>query len=147
MRTEVEFRWLGKNELELLNTFVLSDGWTFQKLIASAQEGRVCAAFTRDPAGREKVSAFILLKETSEALDICYLETRPDQRRQGLMRALFDWLLFELKPGQKVWLEVHNNNQAARGLYEQLGFHKCGERKGYYKDGGSASVFEFKPLQ
>jgi ribosomal-protein-alanine N-acetyltransferase len=35
----------------------------------------------------------------------------------------------------EVFLEVDENNPAARALYAKLGFAEVGRRKGYYRDG------------
>ena len=52
-------------------------------------------------------------------------------RRQGWAKLLLTQVLGQ-HPG--MWfLEVRVSNQAARALYEGLGFHTCGRRRDYYR--------------
>ncbi|HEX4922475.1 MAG TPA: GNAT family N-acetyltransferase [Bdellovibrionales bacterium] len=39
------------------------------------------------------------------------------------------------------WLEVHERNKPAQRVYEAAGFKKTGERKRYYRDGGTAWLY------
>jgi ribosomal-protein-alanine N-acetyltransferase len=57
-------------------------------------------------------------------------------RRRGLARALLRHVLADAaKAGARsATLEVRRSNEAARGLYEGLGFRVEGERPGYYQE-------------
>jgi [ribosomal protein S18]-alanine N-acetyltransferase len=52
-------------------------------------------------------------------------------RRQGVGRALSDWLLHALAV-KEVRLEVRESNAAARSMYAAMGFEEVGLRRGYY---------------
>ena len=71
-------------------------------------------------------------------LDECHLldiATEEKFRRQGVGAALIRELMKRAgeKDGSVIYLEVREKNQAARGLYEKLGFAPVGKRKDYYK--------------
>jgi tRNA threonylcarbamoyl adenosine modification protein YeaZ/ribosomal-protein-alanine acetyltransferase len=69
----------------------------------------------------------------AEINTICVL---PNYRRQHFGRDLMEGLFRQLqaKKTTKLFLEVAENNAAARGLYESFGFQVNGVRKGYYAD-------------
>lgn len=72
-------------------------------------------------------------------LDECHLldiATEEKFRRQGVGAALIRELMKRAgeKDGGVIYLEVREKNQAARGLYEKLGFVPVGKRKDYYKN-------------
>lgn len=71
-------------------------------------------------------------------LDECHLldiATEEKFRRRGIGAALICELMKRAgeKDGSVIYLEVREKNQAARGLYEKLGFVPVGKRKDYYK--------------
>jgi ribosomal-protein-alanine N-acetyltransferase len=57
------------------------------------------------------------------------------------MEKLLNHIIAAKGQDQELWLEVHEANQAARQLYQKLGFKETGKRKRYYKDGGTAILF------
>lgn len=68
-------------------------------------------------------------------------------RRKGLGKRLLRLVLQACaKMGmQKAALEVREGNYAAIGLYEGLGFERCGRRRHYYPDNGEdALIFAIK---
>jgi ribosomal-protein-alanine N-acetyltransferase len=64
------------------------------------------------------------------------------QRRQGSGTALVDEILRQAHANRaaSVLLEVRESNQAARFLYEKLGFSEIGRRPGYYQDPPEAAL-------
>ncbi|WP_144312318.1 GNAT family N-acetyltransferase [Terriglobus saanensis] len=52
-------------------------------------------------------------------------------RRQGVGKALSDWLLHAIA-AKEVRLEVRESNAAARSMYRAMGFEDVGLRRGYY---------------
>lgn len=64
-------------------------------------------------------------------LNLC---VSPTHQRRGLGQQLLLFLLAAAKTeqAQEVFLEVRQSNQAARALYESLGFNQYAERKNYY---------------
>ncbi len=66
---------------------------------------------------------------------ITNVAVHPDYRRQGLAKLLIFAMMEEArKKGLTcLTLEVREHNQAAICLYETMGFHQVGRRKGYYE--------------
>jgi ribosomal-protein-alanine N-acetyltransferase len=89
----------------------------------------------------DRLAGFILYREVSGAWDISTLGSHPQYRRLGCMEKLLNHIIAAKGQDQELWLEVHEANQAARQLYQKLGFKETGKRKRYYKDGGTAILF------
>lgn len=64
------------------------------------------------------------------------ISVAPWARRRGVARTLLLQLCDEACGWQseRLLLEVRESNQAARALYEQVGFTLDGRRRGYYRD-------------
>ena len=79
---------------------------------------------------------FLLFWEIYDELHVLNLAVHPDYRRRGLARSLMISLLDHGKTSnfKFITLEVRCSNDAALGLYRQLGFRVVGVRKGYYSD-------------
>jgi ribosomal-protein-alanine N-acetyltransferase len=62
----------------------------------------------------------------------------PAHRRQGLGRTLVEAFLAEARQrgAETAFLEVAEDNTAARTLYTAAGFTQTGRRKGYYRGAG-----------
>ena len=69
----------------------------------------------------------------AEVLDLRVL---PSCRRQGYGRQLLEAALQALAPVKRVDLEVRASNEAALGLYGDLGFSETGSRPRYYVTSG-----------
>jgi len=99
-------------------------------------------ALLQEP-GSGVIQAFVIYQDTGDALDISVLATDPSVQKQGRMKELLKTLLASKTDDRKVWLEVHEQNLAARNLYEKLGFRAQGRRAKYYRDGSDAILYEF----
>ena len=70
--------------------------------------------------------------------------TRPAHRRHGIASGLIDALLERLRKqhARTLFLEVAEDNDAARALYRHIGFREVGRREGYYasKNGAADAV-------
>jgi [ribosomal protein S18]-alanine N-acetyltransferase len=78
---------------------------------------------------------FVLARVAADEAEILSLGVRPSARRSGQGRLL---VMDAAAQGQArgaaaMFLEVGSSNMAARSLYEALGFHEVGLRKGYYR--------------
>ena len=84
-----------------------------------------------------EITALVVLSVTAA------LAVAPEKRRQGVGAALVAEGLRRLEGlgVRRCWLEVRPSNQAARGLYERLGFRPAGCRRAYYSDGEDALVY------
>ena len=85
---------------------------------------------------------FILCRVVADEAEILTLATAPAARGQGLGRRLVE-AAAELAARQgatRLFLEVAEDNVAARALYDRSGFVEVGRRRGYYARPGGASV-------
>jgi ribosomal-protein-alanine N-acetyltransferase len=80
--------------------------------------------------------AFVVAHSVIDEAHIVNFAVDKRVRRQGVGRELLSYLLNDLfKRGVRwVTLEVRRSNQAARGLYDGMGFQEVGIRAGYYPD-------------
>lgn len=88
--------------------------------------------------------AWVALQRLPDAWEITALATHPDWTRRGLMRQLLSGVLAVKAQENEIWLEVHEANAPALGLYRSLGFHEVGRRPRYYSDGGAAVLMTRK---
>jgi [ribosomal protein S18]-alanine N-acetyltransferase len=71
-----------------------------------------------------------------EELHLLNLSVHPDHRRMGVAEELGRWTLSYAKEegARSATLEVRASNQAAKRLYEKLGFKVVAVRRGYYRE-------------
>jgi ribosomal-protein-alanine N-acetyltransferase len=76
----------------------------------------------------------LVIGETAEILTVGVV---PDGRRRGTARRMVDALLDEAirRGAVEAFLEVREDNVAARALYTGMGFAEIGLRRGYYVGG------------
>jgi ribosomal protein S18 acetylase RimI-like enzyme len=108
------------------------------------------SCFVAEEAGAvAAVASFQKLNETVWELQL--IAVKPESRGRGLAERLFRWALQELcvlnesHLTAEIWLEVHEQNQAALALYRRMGFQQMGQRPRYYRDGGAAFSMTLKP--
>ena len=90
---------------------------------------------------QNQLVAVIFYREQPEAFEIDLLATHGSFHRKGKMLELLDY--FEERRGAKeIWLEVHEANEAAVGLYEKRGYERGARRPSYYPDGGAAVLYK-----
>jgi tRNA threonylcarbamoyladenosine biosynthesis protein TsaB len=84
----------------------------------------------------EQPVGFILLRLAADEAEIITLAVQPQLRRQGVARRLLTVGLAKVtgRGAQQCFLEVADNNPAARALYAAAGFAEVGRRPGYYRD-------------
>ncbi len=87
-------------------------------------------------------SGFILIRVAADEAEILTLAVRPSARRAGLgarlTRAAAERAL--LAGSQRLFLEVAEDNVAARALYDRMGFEAAGRRPRYYARPNAAPV-------
>jgi ribosomal-protein-alanine N-acetyltransferase len=105
-------------------------GTEFARLLT---ENGVTAQGAFDAGGR-KLQGFILSRLVLDEAEILTIVVDPAARRAGLGQALLASNIAELTRRSAAWLflEVDEDNVAARGLYARFGFIQVGERKAYY---------------
>ncbi|WEK40597.1 MAG: ribosomal protein S18-alanine N-acetyltransferase [Candidatus Brevundimonas colombiensis] len=82
----------------------------------------------------EEADGFILIRVVLDEAEILTLAVRPEARRVGLGgRLVGHGALRAAQAGAvRLFLEVAEDNVAARALYQRAGFAQIGRRKAYY---------------
>ncbi len=109
------------------------DAAAFSDLLA--QTGVIACAET---------DGFILIRVVADEAEILTLAVRPAARLRGVAARLTARAIAaaEAEGATRLFLEVAEDNAAARALYASLGFQAAGRRRGYYarKDGPAADA-------
>lgn len=123
--------WIVANETEIFGLSLGEDH--YQPLI------RLGNLFGYVSEASERTGA-LLCSKNGEHVQIENLFVLPDARRQGVARQLLQQLILECdtRSIQFISLEVHENNTAARELYESLEFDVTKRIPNYYPDGSTA---------
>jgi len=106
--------------------------WTGAQIAALVKEKRYRPRLCRDASGLFLGwSCLLLMPGEAELLKIAVI---PNWRRRGVGRALVqDIFAGASRAGaRRLFLEVREQNTAARALYANMGFTETGRRKGYY---------------
>jgi len=103
-------------------------GWSADDLIALSGQAGVCIHASVDGA--------LIMRSVLDEAEILTIGIRPSARRQGRARALLTKALAELAAQgvHRIFLEVADNNLAARAVYSVVGFRETGRRRSYYLD-------------
>jgi ribosomal-protein-alanine N-acetyltransferase len=85
---------------------------------------------------RERLAGYLIVSRYVDAWHVMNVAVDPDFRRRGIAKTLLEELFaLTLDDGRRGYtLEVRVSNAGAIALYEQLGFHSSGIRRGYYTD-------------
>ena len=83
----------------------------------------------------EKIVGFVLCRSSGQEGEILSLAVAPGLRRNGLGGALLEAAMAQaLKQDiEALFLEVAEDNEAARRLYQKFGFATVGRRPNYYR--------------
>ena len=118
-----------------LESQVFSDPWSESSVLDNAHSDNyliMCAKEDEDLLG---YVIYMLLGEEAELLRIAVKE---EARNRGIASQLLDIMVGriadEAKEVKSLFLEVRENNVAARKLYEKTGFGEVGMRKNYYSN-------------
>lgn len=87
---------------------------------------------------------FLLLRTAADEAEVITLGVKPRLRRLGVAETLMRAGLAQLagRGVARCFLEVAEDNAAARALYAGLDFRAVGHRRGYYAAGGDAVVMQ-----
>jgi ribosomal-protein-alanine N-acetyltransferase len=109
--------------------------WSAADLTALLDSPGVFALAARE---EQVVRGFILARAIAGEAEILTLAVEPDQRRQGLGRALLAAAEGAARAAgaETLFLEVAADNPAAIALYRAAGFESVGRRRGYYARAG-----------
>ncbi len=115
-----------------------NSGWSdgeLQKLAAS--KSNFCLVARVKGMGKQPPVAFVMVQKSVDEAEILTIATNPAERGNGIANHLVEEVVRRLQSDGIVslFLEVDENNHAALSLYTKLGFHKVGQREGYYHSG------------
>ena len=110
-----------------------SDPWSLRSFREALDSASVYFACARSDAG--SVLGYVVAWFVADQGEIANIAVAPDQRGQGVGRALLDAALGEAATRgiSAVFLEVRDSNQRARELYASRGFEEVGRRRRYYR--------------
>ncbi len=85
---------------------------------------------------------FVMVQAAADEAEILTLAVRPTARRKGVATALVETAAqrVELAGAGRLFLEVAEDNLAARALYARLGFEPVGRRPRYYARANGPAV-------
>lgn len=86
---------------------------------------------------------YLLAVEGGDACHVAELVVCPDARREGRGRALLRSLLARLATGTRVTVTVAAENEAARSLYEAVGFRPVERRPDRFETGDAVAYARF----
>ncbi len=112
----------------------MGERWSAAGIVDFLESSSAKGFAAADAAGG--LLAFALCTLAGGEADLHLIAVHPLARSRGVGTALLRYLLQALKKegAERVFLEVREQNLAARRLYEAVGFARAGRRKGFYKD-------------
>jgi len=116
-----------------LEAATFTNPWTRDMLARELAESAVARVYILRLPG-ERVAAFCACWVVLDELHVNTVGVAHRYRRRGLATALMNYVMADAaKDGAvRATLEVRESNDAARRLYEHLGFAVTGRRKAYY---------------
>ena len=124
-----------------LHAGAFAHGWPaieFERLIAARSSWADAAFDGRSGA----LVGFVLSRATPPEAEVLTIVVSDELRRRGIGRGLLERHVRQLADGRvnALFLEVGEDNVAARTLYAFLGFEEVGRRAAYYRaDAGGAA--------
>jgi ribosomal-protein-alanine N-acetyltransferase len=102
-----------------------------------------CLSLLASLSLEQAVQGFLIARGAGDEAEILTLAVNPSHRRQGLARALLTAAIDALRKAgaKRLFLEVDEANESARGLYQSLGAIAVGRRPRYYERGADADIF------
>ena len=97
-------------------------------------------------ADEERLVGYLIISRYVDAWHVMNLAVAVSHRRRGIATRLME-RLFEVTAGdgrRGYTLEVRVSNEAAITLYERMGFHRRGVRRGYYTDNREDALVMWK---
>lgn len=85
-----------------------------------------------------RIRGFLLTSHAFDQVDILFIGVHKDFRKKGVAKTLLTQLEKDCGDEAEIFLEVGQNNQAARNLYENLGYLPYNIRQNYYNNNEDA---------
>lgn len=112
---------------------LFADAWSEKSVLETlGQENTIC--LTALKAGR--TAGYLLAYTAADEAEIARVAVTEELQRQGVARALLQRLenVCKEKGLTRILLDVRESNEAARALYESVGFREDGIRQRFYED-------------
>ena len=95
---------------------------------------------------KEKIVGFCLASVVAGEGTILQVAVLPQHRKKGIGKQLTQRVLEQAKKrgAEVIFLEVRVSNTPAKGLYHALGLEEIDLRKGYYYDGETAIIMQWR---
>lgn len=107
-------------------------GWSAEEIRDLLEQGGA-KAFIYDLDGSR--AGFVLLRCVADECEILTVAVDETYKRKGIGRKLIEQVRLhaEREGAEKIFLEVAEDNGAARSLYAACGYAEHGRRSGYYR--------------
>lgn len=128
-------------EVSDLHARLFPDAWN-EEAVKSLLEHPASTSLIAVAGEPKTIKGFIIAQLAADEAEILSVGVAPDWQRAGLGTRLIEGLMRASKKGEakRIFLDVAEDNRAARGLYARLGFAEVGRRKAYYKRQSGAAV-------
>ncbi len=114
-------------EVHAINRVCFAESWSLRAL-----EDALCAGAELRLCVGEKVWAYLLSQDVLDETHVLQIAVLPEARGHGMASALMLSLMEAKRTQRRILLEVRSSNEAARRLYQKLGFARIGVRPRYY---------------
>ncbi|MGI8724141.1 MAG: GNAT family N-acetyltransferase [Methyloceanibacter sp.] len=114
------------------------DEAAFAQLLAEP----LCLSLLAAAQGDNSPQAFVIVRGVADQAELLTLAVLPDNRRQGLARALVGASAAACREAgaKRLFFEVEDGNDAALLLYRSFGAVAVGSRPAYYENGADAAI-------
>ena len=119
-------------QVAALEALCFSDPWSENSVASELQNPLSLWLVAVD---EDRVAGYVGSQTVVGETDMMNVAVHPDYRRKGIAAELVNALTEELKAigSHCLTLEVRASNEAAKKLYEKLGFSQIGRRPNYYR--------------
>ncbi len=116
-----------------LEKICFNDPWS-ENSIASELNNKLSLWYVA--VEEEQVVGYVGSQTVLGETDMMNIAVHPDYRKHGIATELIETLIQGLieRNSHSLMLEVRDSNEAAKTLYQKLGFDEVGVRKNYYRN-------------
>jgi [ribosomal protein S18]-alanine N-acetyltransferase len=128
-------------KISSLHSSLFDDGWSkdsIHELLTTPSSTAFVATYERPG----NVVGFVIARLIADEGEILSVGVCKDCQSHGIGKRLVLAVMriMQRAEAEKVYLEVAEDNAAARGLYQSLGFEEVGRRAGYYNRGNGETA-------